>query len=80
MADVSFSSLDLLPHPSESPDSETLFQESLVATPTQRIAWLEESLQLAYTTGVLWPRRFISKEVWEPMARFADSGDCLRQT
>jgi hypothetical protein len=30
--------------------------------PTQRIAWLEEALQLAYATGALKPRRFINKE------------------
>ena len=66
MADESFSSLGL-PHPSENPDPETLLQASLAATPTQRIAWLEEALQLAYVTGALKPRRFISKEEWEAM-------------
>jgi hypothetical protein len=49
--------LDLLPHPTENPDPETLFQASLAATPTQWIVWLEESLRLAYATGaVRYPR------------------------
>jgi hypothetical protein len=39
----------------------------LMATLTQRIAWLEEALQLAYATGALKPRRFISKEEWDAM-------------
>ncbi|THJ17236.1 MAG: hypothetical protein CAF42_002320 [Nitrospira sp. CG24B] len=67
MADESFSSLGPLPHPSENPDAETLFQASLMATPTQRIAWLEEALQLAYATGALKPRRVMTKEEWDAM-------------
>lgn len=67
MADESSSPLGPLPHPSENPDSEALLQASLAATLTQRIAWLEEALQLAYASGALKPRRFISKEEWEEM-------------
>lgn len=48
-------------------DSQSLVDAMLAATPTQRIAWLEEALQLAYATGALKPRRFISKEEWDAM-------------
>ncbi|MDF0673753.1 MAG: hypothetical protein P0120_05340 [Nitrospira sp.] len=41
---------------------QSLLSAMLAATPTQRLAWLEEALRLAYTTGALKPRRFISKE------------------
>jgi hypothetical protein len=37
------------------------------ATPTERIAWLEATLQAAYATGALQPRKMISKEEWEAM-------------
>jgi hypothetical protein len=50
-----------------SADSQNLLDATLAATPTQRIAWLEEALQLAYATGALKPRRFISKEEWDAM-------------
>lgn len=46
---------------------QSLLSATLMATPTQRIAWLEEVLQLAYATGALKPRRFISKEEWDAM-------------
>lgn len=46
---------------------QSLHSATLRATPTQRIAWLEEALQLAYTTGALKPRRLISKEEWDAM-------------
>lgn len=65
MADELVSSLGPLPHSSENPDPETLLKASL--TPTQRIARLEEALQLAYATGALKPRRFITKEEWDAM-------------
>jgi hypothetical protein len=42
-----------------------LLSGTLVATPAQRIAWLEEALQLAYATGALKSRQFISKEEWD---------------
>jgi hypothetical protein len=29
------------------------------------LAWLEEALQLAYASGALKPRRFITKEEWK---------------
>jgi hypothetical protein len=38
-----------------------------MATPTQRIAWLEEALQLAYATGALKPRRMLTEEEWDAM-------------
>src|SRR5215831_5915374 len=37
---------------------QSLISATLMATPTQRLAWLEEALRLAYTTGALKPRRF----------------------
>ncbi|MFO0701444.1 MAG: hypothetical protein U0236_19660 [Nitrospira sp.] len=46
---------------------QSLLSATLMATPAQRLAWLEEALQLAYATGALKPRRFISKEEWDAM-------------
>ena len=46
---------------------QSLLDATLAATPTQRIAWLEEALRLAYATGALKPRRMISKEEWDVM-------------
>lgn len=46
---------------------QSLLSATLLATPTQRIAWLEEALQLAYATGALKPRRMMSKEEWDAM-------------
>lgn len=66
MADES-SPFGPLSHPSESADPKTFFEASLAATPAQRLAWLEEALHLAYSTGALKPRRFLSKEEWDAM-------------
>jgi hypothetical protein len=46
---------------------QSLLKATLAATPAQRIAWLEEILHLAYASGALKPRRFLSKEEWEAM-------------
>ncbi|BFU90654.1 MAG: hypothetical protein NTAFB01_18410 [Nitrospira sp.] len=46
---------------------QSLLSAVLMATPTQRIAWLEEALQLAYATGALKPRRMMTKEEWDAM-------------
>lgn len=46
---------------------QSMLSATLMATPTQRIAWLEEALQLAYATGALKPRRMLSKEEWDAM-------------
>jgi hypothetical protein len=51
VADESFSLLGPLPHPSENPDPETLRNASLEATPAQRLAWLDEALQLSKLWG-----------------------------
>ena len=67
MADESFSLLGPLPHPSENPDPETFRNASLAATPAQRLAWLDEALQLAYATGALKPRKFLTQEEWDAM-------------
>jgi hypothetical protein len=40
---------------------------SLAATPAQRLAWLDEALQLAYATGALKPRKFLTQEEWDAM-------------
>lgn len=50
---------------------QSLLSATLMATPTQRIAWLEEALQLAYATGALKPRRMLSKEEWDAMGKSA---------
>lgn len=67
MADESFSSLGPLAHPSENPDPETFRNASLAATPAQRLAWLDEALRLAYATGALKPRKFLTQEEWDAM-------------
>jgi hypothetical protein len=46
---------------------QSLLSATLAATPTQRIAWLEEALQLAYATGALKPRRMMTQEEWDAM-------------
>lgn len=46
---------------------QNLLSATLMATQAQRLAWLEEALQLAYATGALKPRRFVSKEEWDAM-------------
>lgn len=46
-----------------------LLSATLMATPTQRIAWLEEALQLAYATGTLKPRRMLTKEEWDAIGK-----------
>lgn len=46
---------------------QTLLSATVMATPAQRLAWLEEALRLAYATGALKPRRFLSKEEWDAM-------------
>ena len=38
---------------------QDLLAATLAATPAQRLAWLEEALQLAYASGALKPRQFI---------------------
>jgi hypothetical protein len=38
---------------------QDLLAATLAATPAQRLAWLEEALGLAYTSGALKPREFI---------------------
>lgn len=48
-------------------DSQSLLDAMLAATPTQRIAWLEDALQLAYATGALKPRRMMTQEEWDAM-------------
>jgi hypothetical protein len=49
-------------------DDQNLLSATLSATPAQRMAWLEEALQVAYASGALKPRRLIEKEEWEGMS------------
>lgn len=37
-------------------EDQSLLSVMLLATPAQRLAWLEEVLRLAYTSGALKPR------------------------
>ena len=48
-------------------NDQSLLSATLVATPTQRLAWLEEALSVAYASGALKPRQLIEKEEWEAM-------------
>ena len=48
-------------------DEQSLLVASMAATPTQRLAWLEEALHVAYASGALKPRTLISQEEWEAM-------------
>ena len=49
-------------------EDQNLLSATLSATPAQRMAWLEEALQVAYASGALKPRRLIEKEEWEGMS------------
>ncbi len=46
-------------------DEQNLLAATLAATPAQRLAWLEEALQLAYASGALKLRAPIGKREWE---------------
>lgn len=48
-------------------DGQNLLVATLAATPAQRLAWLDEALQLAYATGALKPRKFLTQEEWDAM-------------
>jgi len=48
-------------------DDQNLLAVTLMATPAQRLAWLEEALQLAYATGALKPRKFLTQKEWDAM-------------
>ena len=62
-------------HSSAGPDSEndqkspdrTFLETMRVATPTERVVWLEEALRLAYASGALKPRKLLTQEEWEAM-------------
>ena len=71
-------SQELLPEDWSAGDQK-LIAAMLAATPGPRLAWLEEALQLAYATGALKSRRFISKEEWETIGdRIRDRLDDCR--
>jgi hypothetical protein len=46
---------------------QSLRSATLMATPAQRLAWLEEALRLAYASGALKPRKFLTQEEWDAM-------------
>lgn len=46
---------------------QSLLLTTVMATPAQRLAWLEEALRLAYATGALKPRRMMTQEEWDAM-------------
>lgn len=48
-------------------NDQSLLDATLAATPTQRLAWLEEALHLAYASGALKPRKLLTQEEWEAM-------------
>ena len=52
-------------------DDQSLLSATVVATPAQRLAWLEDALSLAYASGALKPRKLIEKEEWEAMGSSA---------
>ena len=49
------------------PSDQSLLSATLMATAAQRLAWLEEALQLAYASGALKPRKFLTQEEWDAM-------------
>jgi hypothetical protein len=55
-------------------DDQNLLAATLAATPAQRLTWLEEALQLAYASGALKPRKFLTQEEWDAMG---SSNPCL---
>lgn len=50
-----------------SADDQSLLGATLLATPAQRLAWLEDALRIAYASGALKPRRMITKKEWDAM-------------
>ena len=60
-------SLDVTQPADWNANDQSLLSATLVATPAQRLASLEEAISLAYACGALKPRRLIEKEEWEAM-------------
>jgi hypothetical protein len=67
MTDTSNSSSGSTSGDNQSASDQTFLEAMRLATPTERIVWLEEVLRQAYGSGALKPRRFIGKEEWEAM-------------
>ena len=65
MIDTSNSSSGSASGDDRSAPDQTFLEVMRLATPTERIVWLEEALRQAYASGALEPRRFIGKEEWE---------------
>ena len=68
MADKPAVSSDVAQRADWNAADQSLLSATLSATPAQRLAWLEEALRVAYTSGALKPRRLIEKEEWERMS------------
>lgn len=58
---------DTIPQSDRTVPDQSFSETMLVATPAQRLDWLEEALHLAYASGALKPKRLIEKEEWESM-------------
>ncbi len=71
MAGRSARSSDIPPADWDARDQQ-LLTATMAATPAQRLAWLEEAIQLAYASGALKPKRLISQEEWDAMGSSAE--------
>ena len=67
MTDTSNSSSDFASGDDQPASDQTFLEAMRLATPAERVVWLEEALRQAYASGALEPRRFIEKEEWKAM-------------
>ncbi|MGH9424773.1 MAG: hypothetical protein ACRD2L_00470 [Terriglobia bacterium] len=67
MTDAPTSSADSAQGDDQVIPDRSFLEAMLLATPAQRLAWLEEALCVAYACGALKPRKLIGKEEWEAM-------------
>ncbi|CBK43067.1 protein of unknown function [Nitrospira defluvii] len=65
MANESSSTSDVTQSTDWNADNQNLLAATLSATPVQRLAWLEEALQLAYASDALKPRSLITQRDWD---------------
>jgi hypothetical protein len=68
MADKSWDLPDVPQAGNWSARDQDLLAATLSATPLQRLAWLEEALQVAYASGALKPRTSITKGDWDAVS------------
>ena len=67
MTDTSISSSGFASGDDQLVSDQTFLEAMRLATPIERIVWLEGVLHQAYGSGALKPRRFIGKEEWNAM-------------